>query len=53
MNLGRPSSQLYQKKDPISTDIYVYSLISDILIKFFFFFNFVVLTWSEGPLTST
>lgn len=51
MNLGRPSSQLYQKKDPISTDIYVYSLISDILIKFFF--NFVVLTWSEGPLTST
>ena len=52
MNLGRLSSQLYQKKDPISTDIYVYSLISDILIKFFFF-NFVVLTWSEGPLTST
>ena len=52
MNLGRPSSQLYQKIDPISTDIYVYSLISDILIKFFFF-NFVVLTWSEGPLTST
>lgn len=52
MNLGRPSSQLHQKKDPISTDIYVYSLISDILIKFFFF-NFVVLTWSEGPLTST